>query len=108
MQNNNFNWCNINTKIEKDKNKEEDDYKPDPRMVKLFKDLEKIRAEKRKETFQKWLNEYNENDIQIVSILRHLCDDVLKVIKESGFIISNEKQLRNEIATFVYKESNYA
>ena len=43
MQNSNFNWGNINTKIEKDKNKDEDDYKPDPRMVKLFKDLEKTK-----------------------------------------------------------------
>ena len=36
----NSNWGNLNTKIEKDKNKDKDDYKPDPRMVELFKDLE--------------------------------------------------------------------
>ena len=108
MQNNNFNWGNINTKIEKDKNKDEDDYKPDPRMIKLFKSLEKTKEKMRQEKFQNWLNEYNENDIQVVSILRHLCDDVLKAINQTGFTISNEKQLRNEIATFVYKESNHA
>ena len=107
MQNSKF-WGNINTKIEKVKNEDEDDYKPDPRMVELFKNLEKTREKMRKEKFQKWLNEYNENDIQIVSILRHLCDDVLKAVNETGFVISNEKQLRNEIATFVYKESNHA
>ena len=104
----NSNWGNLNTKIEKDKNKDKDDYKPDPRMVELFKDLEKTREKIRQEKFQKWLNEYNENDIQIVSILRHLCDDVLKSINKTGFVISDEKQLRNEIATFVYKESNHA
>jgi len=106
MQNDKLNWGNINKKIEKVKN--EDDYKPDPRMVELFKDLEKTREKMRKEKFQKWLNEYNENDIQIVSILRHLCDDVLKAVNETGYVISDEKQLRNEIATFVYKESNHA
>jgi hypothetical protein len=108
MQNNNFNWGNINTKIDKDKDKDEDDYKPDPRMVRLFKSLEKTKEKIRQEKFQDWINEYNENDIQVVSILRHLCDDVLKTINETGFVISNEKQLRNEIATFVYKESNHA
>ena len=106
MQNDKLNWGNINKKIEKVKN--EDDYKPDPRMVEIFKDLEKTREKMRKEKFQKWLNEYNENDIQIVSILRHLCDDVLKAVNETGYVISDEKQLRNEIATFVYKESNHA
>ena len=104
----NSNWGNLNTKIKKDKNKDEDDYKPDSRMVKLFKDLEKTKEKMRQEKFQNWLIEYNENDIQTVSILRHLCDDVLKAINETGFVISDEKQLRNEIATFVYKESKHA
>jgi hypothetical protein len=57
------------------------------------------------ETFKRWLNETVDN-FTINEILTHLCRDVIKVTTDKGFTIINEKQLKNEIATFIYKEAS--
>jgi len=98
---------NVNTDSKKEEKK--DEYKPDIRLQRLWKSLEENERKLRHEKFQNWLEEnqdYGENSISVNDILNHFCRDVFNVITKNGFVISNEKQLRNEIATFVYKTSN--
>ena len=105
MQNNAW-GKNMNTDSKKEEKK--DEYKPDIRVQRLWKSLEENKRKQRHEAFHKWLKneyKYGENFIEVEEILEHLCKDVFKMVNEHGLTITNEKQLRNEIATFVYKES---
>tara|TARA_B100001996_G_C18392674_1_gene489825 strand:+ start:38 stop:361 length:324 start_codon:yes stop_codon:yes gene_type:complete len=105
MQNNAW-GKNMNTDSKKEEKK--DEYKPDIRVQRLWKSLEENKRKQRHEAFHKWLKneyKYGENFIEVEEILEHLCKDVFKMLNEHGLTITNEKQLRNEIATFVYKES---
>jgi len=105
MQNNAW-GKNMNTDLKKKEKK--DEYKPDIRVQRLWKSLEENKRKQRHEAFHKWLKneyKYGENFIEVEEILEHLCKDVFKMLNEHGLTITNEKQLRNEIATFVYKES---
>ena len=106
MQNNAW-GKNMNTDSKKEEKK--DEYKPDIRVQRLWKSLEENKRKQRHEAFHKWLKneyKYGENFIEVEEILEHLCKDVFKMLNEHGLTITNEKQLRNEIATFVYKTSN--
>ena len=94
-------------KIE-EKQKEEK-YKPDDRIAKIYKAKRKYEKERRHAKFQEWLNNYTDKNISIREILTHLCREVFDTINKSGYAITNEKRLRDEIASFVYKEcSNHA
>ena len=98
---------NVNTDSKKEEKK--DEYKPDIRLQRLWKSLEENERKLRHEKFQNWLEEnqdYGENTISVNDILNRFCHDVFNIITKNGLVISNEKQLRNEIATFVYKISN--
>lgn len=98
-----------NVNIDSKKEEKKDEYKPDIRLQRLWKSLEEIKRKQRHENFQNWLEEnqdYGENSIPVNDILNRFCRDVFNIITKNGFVISNEKQLRNEIATFVYKTSN--
>ena len=64
------------------------------------------KKKERQKNFQRWLHEYNEKNIQIKQIITHLCNDTFSMIRTNGFTISNEKILRDEIATFIYKEAS--
>ena len=95
--------------IDSKKEEKKDEYKPDIRLQRLWKGLEEIKRNHRHEQFQNWLEEnqdYGENTISVNDILNRFCHDVFNIITKNGLVISNEKQLRNEIATFVYKISN--
>ena len=59
---------------------------------------------KRHEKFKRWLEKGSENT-KMNDILNNLCRDVQEIVTNTGFTISNEKILRDEIATFIYKES---
>tara|TARA_B110000261_G_C12821911_1_gene252629 strand:+ start:165 stop:500 length:336 start_codon:yes stop_codon:yes gene_type:complete len=65
--------------------------------------IERERA-KRHEKFKQWLEKKAENT-KMNYILNNLCRDVQEIVTNTGFTISNEKILRDEIATFIYKES---
>ena len=98
---------NMNTDSKKEDKK--DEYKPDIRLQRLWKSLEEMKTKQRHEKFQNWLEEnhdYGENTILVNDILNQFCRDVFNIVTKNGYVISNEKQLRNEIATFVYKTSN--
>jgi len=107
MQNNV--WKINKTEDKKQEQEETDEYKPDMRFKKLLESLEENKRQQRHKKFQNWLNKsynYSDNEVYVEDILNNLCKDVFQLVKRNGYTISNEKQLRNEIATFVYKESD--
>ena len=85
----------------------QDKYKPDTRIAKIFAAKEEYARKRRHENFQQWLEEYNEKNMQIREMLTHMCKEVITICQKNGFTITNEKRLRDEIATFVYKEASY-
>tara|TARA_Y100001935_G_C16959590_1_gene338773 strand:+ start:218 stop:529 length:312 start_codon:yes stop_codon:yes gene_type:complete len=97
-------WNVIKTKIEK-----KEEYIPDTRIEKIYKAKRKYAQERRQAKFQEWLNSYTESNVSIREIMTHLCKEVFDTVNKSGYAITNEKRLRDEIASFVYKEcSNHA
>tara|TARA_R110001592_G_scaffold38722_7_gene127655 strand:+ start:700 stop:1032 length:333 start_codon:yes stop_codon:yes gene_type:complete len=95
-------WNIIKTEKKEEK---KDTYKPDKRISKIYEAKEKFNSEMRQEKFKQWLNRLNTKNISINNILNNLCRDVENIVTESGFTISNKKILRDEISTFIYKES---
>lgn len=99
-------WIKNKVKNIKEENKD-DKYKPDSRIAKIFAAKEEYARKRRHENFQLWLEEYNEKNMQIREMLQHMCKEVITTVQKNGFTITNEKRLRDEIATFVYKEASY-
>ena len=94
-------------KVKDMKEEEGDKYKPDVRLAKIFEAKEEYARKRRHENFQEWLEEYNEKNIQVKEMLNQMCKEVFRTCQKDGFTITNEKRLRDEIATFVYKEASY-
>ena len=94
-------------KVKDMKEEDDDKYKPDVRLAKIFEAKEEYARKRRHENFQQWLKEYNEKNMQIKEMLNLMCKEVFTTAEKNGFTISNEKRLRDEIATFVYKEASY-
>ena len=94
-------------KVKDMKEEDDDKYKPDVRHAKIFEAKEEYARKRRQENFKQWLEEYNEKNMQIKEMLNLMCKEVFTTAGKNGFTISNEKRLRDEIATFVYKEASY-
>tara|TARA_B100000902_G_scaffold363127_1_gene382036 strand:+ start:184 stop:528 length:345 start_codon:yes stop_codon:yes gene_type:complete len=97
----------IKNKVKNIKVEDDDEYKPDTRLAKIFAAKEEYARKRRHENFQQWLGEYNEKNIQIKEMLNQMCKEVFITANKNGYTITNEKRLRDEIATFVYKEASY-
>ena len=93
------NWSNLNKG-------EEEEEEQTTISSQIYEAQQVRRKERDNETFQKWLEERSEQKVTITDVLTHLCRDVIKTVNEKGFTITNEKRLKNEIATFIYKESS--
>ena len=94
-------------KVKDMKEEDGDKYKPDVRLAKIFEAKEEYARKRRHENFKQWLEEYNEKNIQVKEMLNQMCKEVFITCQKNGFSITNEKRLRDEIATFVYKEASY-
>ncbi|MBN20495.1 MAG: hypothetical protein CL678_04330 [Bdellovibrionaceae bacterium] len=74
------------------------------KLTYLLKNLEDLKNRKKQEKFQKWLREFS-NNIQIKNIIDQLICDVKSLIKNKEFSITDENELKNNIATFIYSIS---
>lgn len=95
-------WNKINLK--KDKDDEKKQYN-DSRFIKLLQKLEDVKINEKKRKFNNWLNKTNIDDIKYNLIINHFYKDLKNIIINNNFTITNEKQLRNELATFIYSVS---
>jgi len=95
-------WNKINLKKEKVNEKKQYD---DSRFIKLLQELDNVKINEKKRKFHDWLNKTNIDDIKYSIIINHFYKDLKNIIINNNFTITNEKQLRNEIATFIYSVS---
>ena len=89
-------------------------YKVDPKTQNLFNSLERLKQKEKNRKFKEWLNkkinffederDYH-HDTRIYTILENLMDDINQIVNEKGRIITNEKRLRDMLASMIYKES---
>jgi len=100
--NKSISWNKINLKEEKKEEKKQYD---DSRFIKLLQELEDIKFNEKKIKFNNWLNKTNIDNIEYNVIINHFYKDLKNIIINSNFTITNEKQLRNELATFIYSVS---
>jgi len=100
--NKSISWNKINLKDEKKEEKKQYD---DSRFIKLLQELEDIKFNEKKIKFNNWLNKTNIDNIEYNVIINHFYKDLKNIIINSNFTITNEKQLRNELATFIYSVS---
>ena len=75
------------------------------KLTYLLKNLEDLKNRKKQEKFQKWLREFS-NNMQIKNIIERLICDVKSHIKNKEFSITDENELKNIIATFIYSISS--
>ena len=89
-------------------------YKVDPKTQNLFNSLERLKQKEKNRKFKEWLNKKinffederdNDHDTKIYTILENLMDDINQIVNEKGRIITNEKRLRDMLASMIYKES---
>lgn len=78
----------------------------DHKLINLFQNLQKVEKKNKNIIFQEWLQKKNIDNIQYKTIIHHLCNDLIQLIKKCNHTITNEKQLKNEIATFIYSVSS--
>ena len=100
--NKSISWNKINLEEEKKEEKKQYD---DSRFIKLLQELEDIKFNEKKIKFNNWLNKTNIDNIKYNVIINHFYKDLKNIIINSNFTITNEKQLRNELATFIYSVS---
>ena len=100
--NKSISWNKINLKEEEKEEKKQYD---DSRFIKLLQELEDIKFNEKKIKFNNWLNKTNIDNIKYNVIINHFYKDLKNIIINSNFTITNEKQLRNELATFIYSVS---
>lgn len=74
--------------------------------MKVLMNIEDAKKKEKNRKFQEWLNSYNQDNIPVRYIIEKMCFEVIKSIGDNNMKISNEKQLKNEIATFIYRRSN--
>lgn len=89
-------------------------YKIDKKTNDLIKSLDNIRKKNNKRNFIEWLNKNiklyeNERDdeisLKVKDVLENLIHDINVIMKEKGREILNQKQLRDTVASMIYKES---
>ena len=74
--------------------------------MKVLMNIEDAKKKEKNRKFQEWLNSYNQDNIPVRYIIEKMCFEVIKSIGDNNMKISNEKQLKNEIATFIYRRSH--
>ena len=81
-----------------------DDYKPDKKLVRLHKELTNIRKYYENKEFQLWLNTLT-NDRENKVIINDMINELTSLFANKYNIINN-KEFKDEIATFIYTKSN--
>ena len=92
------NAWNINKVNTIDIEDKEKSYKPDERIKRIYEAKREYARKARHEKFQRWLTEYTDKNVQIKEVL--LCKEIERVVNESGFAITNEKDL--EMNSYFY------
>ena len=98
-------------KVKKMTNQKWKTYEDDIKTKELLEKLEELKIKRRHEDFKSWLNSEifldNDKSILVKHVLEDLVENTVKLCNEYGIKIINEKQLRDTVASMIYKESRY-
>jgi len=75
---------------------------PDKSLIRLLNNLQEIKEQNRKREFQKWLDSTTIDNIRVRTILSKMVKEIMFVTKDKGFTITDENELKNVIASFIY------
>jgi hypothetical protein len=79
-------------------------YKLDKTHENLFKSLAKTREQHKKDDFQSWLNSTTRDGFKVSNILNKMLKEMIKVLKNDGYVIKDEKAFRDYMASYIYRE----
>jgi hypothetical protein len=71
-------------------------------LQKLYASLQENRKINEKNDFQDWLNSYYDENITVYEKCNEICKSLILICKKNGYEINNEKQFKNEIASYLY------
>jgi len=71
-------------------------------LQRLHASLRENRKINNKNDFQNWLNSYYDENIKVYEKCHQICKDLILMCKQNGYEINNEKQFKNEIASYLY------
>jgi len=71
---------------------------------KLKNSLTKMYKKQANDNFIKWLDK-NVDDTTNKNVVNEFLIDIKNSLKKNGYKINDENQFKNEIATYIYKES---
>lgn len=98
-------------KVKKMTNQKWKTYEDDIKTKELLEKLEELKIKRRHEDFKLWLNSEifldSDKSILVKHVLEDLIENTVKICSEYGIKIINEKQLRDTVASMIYKESRY-
>lgn len=73
-----------------------------------FKLLYVLHDMKKRSRFNEWLNQeidFGTYTTKNKNVVTHMINDIKKVIEGKNYSINNEKEFKNKMATFIYKNS---
>jgi len=68
--------------------------------------IKKIIENKKKNNFNDWLNKNIEPNTANKDVVYEMLGEIKSILKIYGYKIQNEKQFKNELATYIYNDSN--
>ena len=85
-------------------------YPADKKLTRLLENLKIYRDKRKKERFENWLNTNidkldNSNSKKVKDVLHYMMNNIKDLVEANSYIITDENQLKNEVATFIYNNS---
>ena len=68
--------------------------------------IEKIIENQKNNHFNDWLNKNIEPDTPNKDVVYEMLGEITSMLNHYGYKIKNKKQFKNELATYIYKDSN--
>jgi len=68
--------------------------------------IEKIIENQKQNNFNDWLNKNIEPDTSNKDVVYEMLGEITSMLNQYGYKIKNKKQFKNELATYIYNDSN--
>jgi hypothetical protein len=72
----------------------------------LSNNLRNLYKKQKNDRFQEWLNREVDDDLFNRDVVSEFINEINDLLEVSGYKINNENQFKNEIAEYIYTESN--
>lgn len=80
-------------------------YNMDTRLQKVLREIKEINNIEENKKFQKWLKSDTDRNISNYSKIETMTYAIFNTLKHSNYKINNEKEFKDELATYIYRIS---